>query len=87
MTLSDLINEYVSASKRADKLIVGLHSGFTWRSSQDAVELAETLKGYEKAFREHGLHSVALECSLMCAEVCKARMHSVKVEACTHRSG
>lgn len=64
MTLSDLILEYVDASKRADKLVSHLRDGkIDWRINQDAVELEETLAAYTKAFTSHRLDMVAFECA------------------------
>jgi hypothetical protein len=65
MTLSELILEYVSVSKRVD---VSLHkllsSGTDWRKNQDALELEERLSELQAEFCKHGLHTVALECAL-----------------------
>lgn len=80
MTLSDLILEYVDASKRADRLvshleeISGSHAGrLSWQDNQRCIELCETFREYGKAFHVHGLHSVALECALT-----EARMNKIR---------
>lgn len=64
MTLSELVLEYVSVSKRVDVSLHKLSNGIDWRKNQDALELEERLSELQGEFRKHGLHTVALECAL-----------------------
>lgn len=75
MTLSELILEYVAVSHRVEKLISHLElKGIDWRSNQDGIELGETLREYGREFQKHGLHAVALECSLS-----ENRLHKLRI--------
>lgn len=81
MTLSELVLEYVSVSKRVDVSLSSLKEGIDWRKNQNALELEERLSEFQTEFRRHGLHVVALECALQEKQLNDLRIMLLKNQA------